>query len=61
MGIGDVDEETKERYRQRREKCYRTNLKEGDEVDACVPGRKQCKAKGRESLYNIVKKAVVSL
>ncbi|XP_076093238.1 inactive rhomboid protein 2-like [Mytilus galloprovincialis] len=62
LGVGEIDEGTKERYRQRREKCYRTDLKcQGDEVDfgrkSCV-GRKECKPRKRESLFQIVGKAV---
>lgn len=62
LGVGEIDDGTKERYRQRREKCYRTDLKDqGDEVDfgrkSCV-GRKQCKPRKRESLFQIVGKAV---
>ena len=65
LGVGEIDEGTKERYRQRREKCYRTDLKcQGDEVDfgrkSCV-GRKECKPRKRESLFQIVGKAVVRL
>ena len=62
LGIGDVDEGTKDRYRKRREKCYRTNLKDDTDVDAReCRGRQLCKPKNRQSLYTIVKQAVVSL
>lgn len=61
FGVGEIDEGTKERYRQRREKCYRTNLKDrGDDVDfGGRVGRRQVKYKKKDSFLKIVEKAVI--
>lgn len=61
FGVGEIDEATKERYRQRREQFYRTDLKDqGDEVDFGRRriGRRKCKGKKKESFVTIVAKAV---
>lgn len=60
FGVGEIDEATKERYRKRREKCYRTDLKDqAEELDSGRRiGRRKCKGKKKESFVTIVGKAV---